>query len=152
MSPPSPTPELRLSPLFLIGWLLLALGGSLRLLCYRRLGRLFTFRLSIADDHRLITTGPYAIVRHPSYMAWIVFMSGLLLMQLSPGSWFAECGPSDSMIGCSAMAAWVVYNLYIMSCAPGRMRREDETLKKHFGDEWVQWSKQTPYKLVPGLY
>lgn len=148
----STAPELRISPLFIIGWLLFALGGGLRILCYRRLGRLFTYHLTIAENHHLVTTGPYAIVRHPSYTAWIAFMSGLLLMQVSPGSWVAECGPSESLVGRSAMTAWAVYNLGIFAWIPARMRREDEALKRQFGDKWVQWSKQTRYKLVPGLY
>ncbi|OJT10647.1 hypothetical protein TRAPUB_12841 [Trametes pubescens] len=152
ISPLSTAPELRLSPLFFIGWILLVLGGGVRLWCFRRLGRLFTYRLSIADDHHLITTGPYSVVRHPSYMSWIVFAAGLLTMQMSPGSWFAECGPSDSNLGCAVMAAWVVYNLYLYTFIPARTRREDEALKRHFGDEWIRYSKQTPYKLVPGLY
>lgn len=150
--PPSAAPELRLSPSFVIGWLLLVSGGGVRIWCYRRLGRLFTYRLSIADDHHLITTGPYAVVRHPSYMSWVVFAAGLLTVQMSPGSWFAECGPSHSILGRSAMAVWVVYNLWILTFIPARARREDEALKRQFGDEWLQWSKQTPYKLVPGLY
>lgn len=131
---------------------LLVLGGGLRLWCYRTLGRLFTYRLSIEDDHHLITTGPYSVVRHPSYTGWTICTVGLLTMQLSPGSWFAECGPLDSNIGCFMMAGWVVYNLYITSFTPGRMRREDRALKRQFGDEWVRWSKQTPYKLIPGLH
>ncbi|OJT10648.1 hypothetical protein TRAPUB_12842 [Trametes pubescens] len=128
------------------------LGGGLRFLCYHRLGRQFTYRLTIIDDHSLITTGPYAIVRHPSYIAWITFISGVLIMQTCPGSWFAECGPSDSVVGCVVMAAWAVYNLYIVAMLPARMRREDEVLKKQFGDQWVQWSTRTRYKLVPGIY
>ncbi|EIW59333.1 uncharacterized protein TRAVEDRAFT_19787 [Trametes versicolor FP-101664 SS1] len=148
----STAPDLRLSPLFIVGWLLFALGGGLRLLCYRRLGRLFTYHLTIAENHHLVTTGPYAIVRHPSYTAWIAFMSGILLMQVSPGSWFAECGPSESLVGRSAMTAWVVYNLCIFAWIPARMRREDEALKRQFGDKWLQWSMHTRYKLVPGIY
>lgn len=150
--PPSRAPDLYISPLFIVGWFLLVLGGGFRLWCYRTLGRLFTYRLSFEDDHHLITTGPYSVVRHPSYMGWTIFAVGLLTMQLSPGSWFMECGPSDSNIGCFVMAAWVVYNLYLFSFVPGRMIREDLALKRQFGDEWLQWSKQTPYKLIPGLY
>ncbi|KAL1950462.1 hypothetical protein VTO73DRAFT_5586 [Trametes versicolor] len=150
--PPSTAPDLYISPLFIVGWFLLVLGGGFRLWCYRTLGRLFTYQLSFEDDHHLITTGPYSVVRHPSYMGWTIFAVGLLTMQLSPGSWFMECGPSDSNIGCFVMAAWVVYNVYLFSFVPGRMIREDRALKRQFGDEWLQWSKKTPYKLIPGLY
>ncbi|KAG2123421.1 hypothetical protein DEU56DRAFT_745450, partial [Suillus clintonianus] len=41
---------------------------------------LFTFKLSVRTNHRLVTTGPYAIVRHPSYMrAHLQFMDLLFL-------------------------------------------------------------------------
>lgn len=131
---------------------MMVLGGALRFLCYHCLGQQFTYRLAIVDDHNLVTTCPYAIVRHPSYIAWITFIFGVLIMQTCPGSWFAECGPSHSVFGCAVMAAWVMYNLYIVAMLPPRMRREDEALKRQFGDKWVQWSTQTRYKLVPGLY
>lgn len=144
--------EPRLSAMFIVGWIMAVLGGGLRLLCYRQLGRQFTYSLTIIEDHSLVITGPYAIVRHPSYTAWITFNSGLLIMQTCPGSWFAECGPSGSVVGCAVMAVWVVYNLYIFAMLPARMRREDEALKRQFGDKWVQWSRRTPYKLVPGIY
>lgn len=144
--------EPRLSAMFMAGCVMATLGGSLRFLCYHQLGRQFTYSLTIVDDHNLITTGPYAIVRHPSYIAWITFISGVLITQTCPGSWFAECGPSGSFFGCAAMAVWVVYNFYIVAMLPARMRREDEALNKQFGDKWVQWSRHTPYKLVPGIY
>jgi protein-S-isoprenylcysteine O-methyltransferase Ste14 len=29
---------------------------------------------------------------------------------------------------------------------------EDDMLKREFGREWQAWVKETPYKLVPGVY
>ena len=40
---------------------LLALGANwTRYLCYRELGRQYTFQVAIIKDHKLITTGPYS--------------------------------------------------------------------------------------------
>ncbi|KAH9851813.1 hypothetical protein C2E23DRAFT_886340 [Lenzites betulinus] len=95
----------------------------------------FTYRLAIVDDHALVTTGPYAVVRHPSqYTVWIPFMLGLMTTQ-----------------GSAVLEAWLVYNLFIFPLVLPRLQREDDTLRPKFGYDWVQWSKTIPYKLIPGL-
>lgn len=50
-----------------IGMVAVWIGGAIRIACYRELGRLFTYELTIREKHRLVTSGPYSIVRHPSY-------------------------------------------------------------------------------------
>ncbi|KAI0826924.1 hypothetical protein BC628DRAFT_1372651 [Trametes gibbosa] len=149
---PSTASELNTSTFFIIGWIMAMLGGTLRLLCYHQLGQQFTFQLAIVDSHKLITTGLYAVVRHPSYSALILFTSGLVMMQLSPGSWIMQCGLLCTVWGSTVLAFWIAFNLYVFSMLPQRMRLEDATLKKQFGDQWTQWSRATPYKFVPGLY
>ncbi|KAI0826922.1 hypothetical protein BC628DRAFT_1410110 [Trametes gibbosa] len=149
---PSTASELNTSTFFIIGWIMAMLGGTLRLLCYHQLGQQFTFQLAIVDSHKLITTGLYAVVRHPSYTAWMLFISGLVMMQFSPGSWIVQCDLLRTVWGSAVLAIWIAFNMYISVMIPQRMRLEDAALKKQFGDQWVQWSKATPYKLVPGLY
>jgi protein-S-isoprenylcysteine O-methyltransferase Ste14 len=75
-----------------LGSLLCILGALLRLWSYRTLGRFFTFQLSIREDHRLVTHGPYAYVRHPGYSAIILVFFGGALVLFSPGGWVRECG------------------------------------------------------------
>jgi len=60
------------SPPFLIGTFMASVGGLIRYKCYRTLGSMFTFEMSIRKDHILVTSGPYAIVRHPSYTGIIL--------------------------------------------------------------------------------
>ncbi|KAG1779990.1 hypothetical protein EV702DRAFT_1266900 [Suillus placidus] len=64
-------------------------GGFLRWWCFCTLGRFFTFKLSVRQEHKLVTTGPYAVrvVRHPSYagtllrsMGMLMFIPGLAMM------------------------------------------------------------------------
>src|SRR2546430_10521613 len=48
--------------------LVVALGGiGLRWYSIARLGRFFTTRVTVAADQVVVDTGPYRIVRHPSY-------------------------------------------------------------------------------------
>jgi protein-S-isoprenylcysteine O-methyltransferase Ste14 len=83
--------KLRITPTFLVEWFFALFGGIIRLACYRTLGNLFTFELSIRKNHKLITSGPYAVVRHPSYTGLIMAVLGYSLCQLSSGSWLREC-------------------------------------------------------------
>jgi protein-S-isoprenylcysteine O-methyltransferase Ste14 len=43
------------------------------------LGRFFTVNVAIAANHRLIDTGPYRFVRHPSYTGALMAFLGLAL-------------------------------------------------------------------------
>lgn len=75
------TPEWALaagSPmLVLTGIGLMLLGGWLRRICMDHLGDDFTGFVQTRPDQALVTTGPYRLVRHPSYLgAWLV-MTGL---------------------------------------------------------------------------
>lgn len=65
-----------------VGTLLATIGGYIRWTCYCALGRLFTFEMSIRDDHTLVTDGPYAWVRHPGY-------TGVLSTFIGMGIWHA---------------------------------------------------------------
>lgn len=51
-------------------------GGILRVICFRVLGRFFTFDLAVQKDQKVIQSGPYAIVRHPSYSAMLLHQIG----------------------------------------------------------------------------
>lgn len=76
-------PSLQL-PLFIAGLLLLFLGSLLRRYCFRTLGKYFTGDVRADAGQPVISTGPYALVRHPSYTAGIMMFSGL---GLALGSW-----------------------------------------------------------------
>lgn len=77
--------RIQLSPLFVFGTLLTGLGGYIRYRCYRALGRLFTFEMSIRNDHKLITDGPYGIVRHPGYTGILFTITGIICWHESSG-------------------------------------------------------------------
>ncbi|KAI0335772.1 hypothetical protein GY45DRAFT_701929 [Cubamyces sp. BRFM 1775] len=140
-----------LTPTFLLGALLCGIGGIMRILCYRALGRHFTFELSLRKDHKLVTDGPYAIVRHPSYTALIMVTVGTLLCLTGSGSWLAESGVMSTLVGRLLVVAWAAEVVWIPIVMILRVGTEDEILRKEFKEEWEAWSKRTPYKLIPGV-
>src|SRR5882762_4123456 len=86
-NPQQAASHIRVTPVFLIGWFFAVIGGSIRLWCYRTLARLFTFELTIRNDHKLVTSGPYSYARHPSYTALIMAVLGYSYCHLTRGSW-----------------------------------------------------------------
>ncbi|KAF5377854.1 hypothetical protein D9615_006827 [Tricholomella constricta] len=154
-TPPSTASNLRTTFPFLLGWSLALAGALLRRHCYRTLDTKFTFELSIRKDHRLVTHGPYAYVRHPSYTGALIAGAGTLMCLLAPGSWLREC---SGLWRWDASGTSVVLGVFVAGAAvarralAGRMRREDEMLRARFGEEWERWAMKVPWRLVPGLY
>ncbi|HEY3940960.1 MAG TPA: isoprenylcysteine carboxylmethyltransferase family protein [Acidimicrobiales bacterium] len=67
-------------PLYVVG-IALAVGGlTFRLWAVATLGRFFQPRLVVQHDHRLVTDGPYRLVRHPSYLGPILMLLGVGLV------------------------------------------------------------------------
>lgn len=142
--------RMRVTPTFLLGWFFAVSGGLIRLSCYRALGKLFTFELGILKDHKLVTTGPYAYVRHPSYTGLITGVLGFSLCHLAEGSWLRECSglSLDDRLGQSLMSVWALGGVFVISVMIARTEKEDNMLRKEFS-EWDEWAKKVPYKLIP---
>ena len=72
---------------FWIGLALFVAGAVLRRLCFRALGQWFTGEVRVRADQQVITTGPYRLVRHPSYTAGIMVNTGIAI---ALGSWLGS--------------------------------------------------------------
>ncbi|KAH8079082.1 hypothetical protein BXZ70DRAFT_653279 [Cristinia sonorae] len=141
-----------ITPTYLVGFAILVGGTILRVSCYRALGELFTFELTLRPNHKLITSGPYSFARHPSYTAGFLFMNGLLISQLGPGSWWHTSGLWSMVFGRLFLAAWLGTVTVVEGMLIWRTGLEDEVLRREFGQEWDEWADRTRYRLVPGLY
>ena len=150
---PTTASKIRFTPLFLVGWLLVLSGSLIRLACYRALGKLFTFELSIRKNHKLITSGPYAIVRHPAYTGLFMIMLGYSLWQLGGGSWLRECSglSLDGTLGRGLLFTSVTTDLFVVLALVSRTYREDAMLREEFSD-WDRWAERVPCKLIPYVY
>src|SRR3990170_1448076 len=68
-------------------WIIFGLSTCLfilRMWCYQKLGKFFTFTIMVKKDHILIDDGPYKYLIHPSYtgqvgvmLLFIIYMLGL---------------------------------------------------------------------------
>ncbi|KAJ3508703.1 hypothetical protein NLJ89_g5611 [Agrocybe chaxingu] len=150
---PNGHPErIRNTGLFFLGVFMTSLGGYVRLSCYRALGRLFTFEMSIRKNHQLITDGPYAVVRHPGYLGILLTVTGIVLWHASEGSWARECGIFYTKLGLASALVYLGLVSTIVTGLLSRMSKEDEALKKTFGAEWDEWATKVRYMLIPGVY
>ncbi|KAI0086883.1 hypothetical protein BDY19DRAFT_313708 [Irpex rosettiformis] len=161
----TPAPSLRVIPNFLyshriyttpmtiIGASLVVFGSLLRLTCFRTLGQLFTFDLTILPKHILVKSGPYAYVRHPAYTGSLSMILGLALVNLTPGSWLSEAG----ILGRGQLGIYLraiggaMWWLWWLAVGVKRCRAEDAELQKTFGKEWEDYANQVRYWFVPGL-
>jgi isoprenylcysteine carboxyl methyltransferase (ICMT) family protein YpbQ len=81
------------------------------------------FGAQLFKGHQLITSGPYAIVRHPMYAGLTLAAMGSLLIY----------------------ATWTT--VYFACFAPlmfVRARREEATLSAEFGEQWQEYCRRVP--------
>lgn len=149
-APHAAQPSLRGVPL--AGCALGIVGGLIRVWCHRTLGRFFTWQMAVRDGHQLVTHGPYAIVRHPSYTGWILMISGSFMVLLGPGAYFVESGLWDTVVGRVAAVASVAYCTFSTVNLVRRAGKEDNVLRGVFKGRWDEWAQQTPYRLIPYIY
>ncbi|EMD33538.1 hypothetical protein CERSUDRAFT_118110 [Gelatoporia subvermispora B] len=144
--------RISITPTFAIGCGLAVLGGTLRAECYRALGRLFTYEITVRKGHRLVTEGPYSWVRHPSYTAHIIVSLGTFICHSCPGSWVRESGVLSTPLGKALAYGWTAWTAYLLIRLCSRPPQEDRLLQKEFGEEWDHWADQVPCRLFPGIY
>lgn len=115
-----------------IGLLVMGAGLCVRALAIYTLGKYFTGKVTIFENHRLVRTGPYQHVRHPGY-------AGALVAHLGFGLAFSNW-ISLLLIFCPVLAA----ALY-------RMQIEEDVLRDAFGQEYFDYLKETK-RILPGIY
>ncbi|RDB27352.1 hypothetical protein Hypma_004469 [Hypsizygus marmoreus] len=147
--------NIRLTPVSLSGWFINFIGSLLRRHCYSVMSTQFTFELSIRQGHKLITSGPYSFVRHPSYTGAILSLLGAVLYHMTSGSWLHECSglrQCFDLTSSTSLATLSSFAVLVGTALLSRMRKEDAMLKAAFGEEWTRWTVDVPYCLVPGIF
>ncbi|KAG1855322.1 hypothetical protein DFJ58DRAFT_880803, partial [Suillus subalutaceus] len=143
-----------ITPVFLAGSLSLTVGGVLRLCCISTLGKFWSFPLSVRKEHRIVTSGPYSIVRvrHPSYTGFLLQYVGIVIMHGSQGSWMRQSGilqvPNMKVL---AAIVFFMFTTGILTSI-NRSSVEDKMLQRALGEDWQSWAKKVKYRLLPGVY
>ena len=110
----------------------MAAAFLLQLWAMRTLGPLFNFTLTSDAAQPMIARGPYRLVRHPGYLAQIVFFLALGLAARNAWS-----------LGVVAAAVAIGYGY--------RIRTEERMLARTLGDRWHDYARGRA-RLVPGLF
>jgi protein-S-isoprenylcysteine O-methyltransferase Ste14 len=113
------------------------LGNALIAISY--VGFYFVFRentygaatIRVEENQRVISTGPYAIVRHPMYVAALVLMLGV---PLALGSWW---GLLAFALGVPALVWRII---------------DEERLLKRDLPGYAEYAQKAPFRLIPGLF
>ena len=114
-----------------VGFVVLALGVSLRLGPMMELGRRFVSVVALQDDHTLHTRGFYRWMRHPSYL-------GIILMDLG----FAGVFRSTIALLLMPVVFWMFKR---------RMDVEEGFMVEQFGDSYRTYMGSTS-RLFPKVY
>jgi protein-S-isoprenylcysteine O-methyltransferase Ste14 len=114
-----------------LGVLLYMAGGVLRLAPVFVLGRRFSGLVAIQPEHRLMTSGLYGIIRHPSYL-------GLFVLTLGWGLAFR------SGVG-------VIIAVLMLVVVLARIKAEERLLSETFGAEYDAYRART-WRLIPYVY
>ena len=108
--------------------------GTISILCvlwvHRTLAGSFSATLEVYEDHQLVTSGPFARVRHPLYSAHTLFNAGMVLIS----------------------ANWILL-LFLIIGIPftyWRLSKEETMLIERFGDQYREYIKRTG-RLFPKL-
>jgi protein-S-isoprenylcysteine O-methyltransferase Ste14 len=155
-------PSTRVTPAFVLGTTLVVLGAQLRLAGKRALGAHFTYELAVQRGHKLVTSGPYSIVRHPGYTGGIAAALGAdLALFLAHGGWVREAvwpwmtqrgGALGSVLAGLFVLSVPAVQVVMIGALVARVPVEDQMMRNEFGAQWDAWARRVPYKLIPGIY
>lgn len=116
---------------YFLGIALMLIGVAVRQWAIAVLGQYFTHVMGVQKDQTVVQTGPYCLIRHPSY-------TGILLIQVG----FALVFQSWIAAIVAAISFGLVYGY--------RMLTEEKFLVKELGDKYMEYMKRTK-RIIPFL-
>ncbi|KAE8383351.1 Isoprenylcysteine carboxyl methyltransferase family-domain-containing protein [Aspergillus bertholletiae] len=117
-----------------VGLILMGIGQVVRTLAMVQAGSNFnhTVQVERKEDHRLVTHGIYAVLRHPSYFGFFWWGLGT---QLVLGN----------------VVCFIGYTLVLWKFFSSRIFREERFLIAFFGDDYIEYQKKS-WVGIPGIH
>jgi len=109
----------------------LLVGSGLYGIARRALGEFFSEAVRITPEHKLVTVGPYRLIRHPIYLGEIFWGHSIPMIL-------------GSLYGSIIMLAPIPMLLH-------RIGIEEKALTSRFGQEYLDYASKTK-KLIPYIY
>lgn len=115
-----------------VGLAMLTTGIAIRIWAIRTLGKHFTATVTLTDDHKFISSGPYKLVRHPSYL-----------------------GAFMAIVGCPVFlnASWATLFAFIFMTIAYviRITVEEKMLTSYFGISYEKYKRKTKM-IIPFIW
>lgn len=112
-----------------VGMVVVAMGIAIRTWAVFTLSHFFSYRLRSVEAHRIVNTGLYRWVRHPSY-------SGLMMSTVGLG------------LASGSGAAFLVTLVLMVAVHVHRIHVEEQTMLKEFGKDYADYMKGTK-RVIP---
>ena len=109
---------------------LVAIGFYFIFLVYRE-NSFTSATIEVAVDQKVISTGPYAIVRHPMYASALLYLVGT---PLALGSFWG-------LVPLGAMLPFLIWRLF-----------DEERLLSESLPGYVEYQRNVGYRLLPGIW
>ena len=114
----------------ILGGALVAIGFYFIFLVYRE-NSFTSATIEVSVDQKVISTGPYAIVRHPMYASALLYLVGT---PLALGSFWG-------MVPLAAMLPFLIWRLF-----------DEERLLSESLPGYVEYQRKVRHRLLPGIW
>ncbi len=112
------------------GDVLIAVGFAIVFLVFRE-NSFASATIQIVKDQRVVSTGPYALVRHPQYAGAYLYLLGI---PLALGSWWG-------LLVLAGMVPFLIWRLL-----------DEERLLARDLPGYAEYKEKVPSRLIPGIY
>jgi len=119
-------------PVQIVGLMLLAVGIAFRFVAIAQLGKYHTPDVAVQAGHRVVDTGLYRRIRHPSYLGASIALLGF-------GLGLGSVASAAAVVACALIG--YAYRISV----------EERALLKSLGEDYAAYCRRT-YRLIPGVY
>jgi protein-S-isoprenylcysteine O-methyltransferase Ste14 len=117
---------------FAIGFVLITLGLIIRIQSILTLKQYFTYSVAKVEDHKIIETGLYKIIRHPGYLGQLIIFIGI---SISLSNWM------------SILAMMIPVTLGYGY----RIKVEERFMLEQLGENYLNYQNRTK-RIIPMIY